>query len=141
MDGRLHDSQMGHQQPAPSNPDIPSTSTNRSRADVDLLSMLGLQKGVSGVEQTTGGGGGGNFGVPGGAAVAGGGQQFAFHEPQPGARRARASNGGVGGMALDPRARVPVGRVAGRVAGGRVGVGSPGTPMTAEEMERIVNGN
>lgn len=132
--------QMGHQQAAPSNPDIPSNSTSRSRADVDLLSMLGLQKGVPGVDQTTGGGGGG-FGMPSGAGGGGGGQQFAFHEPQPGGRRARASNGGVGGMALDPRARVPVGRVAGRAAGGRVGVGSPGTPMTAEEMERIVNGN
>lgn len=135
--------QMGHQQAAPSSHDTPSSSSSRSRADVDLLSMLGLQKGVPGVDQTSGGGGGGGgggFGMPSGTGGGGGGQQFAFHEPQPGARRSRASNGGVGGMALDPRARVPVGRAAGRVGGGRVG-GSPGTPMTAEEMERIVNGN
>lgn len=106
--------------------------------------MLGLQKGVSGLEQTSGGGG---YSMQsgtgtGGGGGGGGGQQFAFHEPQPGTRRARATNGGVGGgMALDPRARVPVGRVAARVGGGRGGVGSPGTPMTAEEMERIVNGS
>ena len=105
-------------------------------------------------------GGHGGYGVTGAPGVGGGGggggQQFAFHEPQPGARRLRAVNGGGGGnMALDPRARArALGGVSvgGSLAGGGIGVGGRkmvrpgvggGAPggMTAEEMERIVSGN
>lgn len=89
----------------------------RSRADVDLLSMLGLQKGTS--SDQAGGYGGGMAGGAGGASGGGGGasgapggipggaphQQFAFHEPHPGNRRMRNVNGGATTLALDPRAR------------------------------------
>lgn len=131
-----HQHQHQQQIPPPGNPEVLS----RSRADVDLLSVLGLQKGVStdqaGATYGTGTGGSGMHGGGGG-----GGQQFAFHEPQPGARRTRTTNGGGGGMALDPRSRVPVGR-AGVRAGVRAGSGvsSHGPMMTAEEMERIIGG-
>lgn len=159
--------QMGQQPPAtPSSHPAPPVSSNtnqgygaavpsRSRADVDLLSMLGLQKGAAD-SAAAGQQGGGYGGVAGRGGAGGGGgaahQQFAFHEPQPGARRTRAVNGG-GSMALDPRARaralagVAVGGAAAGGLGGRKlagrpggGVGSPG-PMTADEMDRIVTGN
>lgn len=162
--------QQQQQQPPPPGHPVPPLSGNtnqgygavapsRSRADVDLLSMLGLQKGAA--DSAAGGGGGGQQGVGGYGGVAGRGgaggaaaahQQFAFHEPQPGARRTRVVNGG-GSMALDPRARARalagvavggagVGGVAGRKLTGRPGggVGSPG-PMTADDMDRIVSGN
>lgn len=114
---------------------------SRTRADVDLLSVLGLQKTPAdqGAGHSSYGGGGDLSGTGGG-----GGHHFAFHEPQPGARRARATSGMNGSMALDPRARARMGAVPGIGVGGRkVGVrpGAPAGQITADEMERMVNGN